>query len=558
MSLSNLKIATRLGIALFVVLFFTALITGIGIWRLNDITNSANEMAKASYKQSLAQEWHKAIATNSVRTFAKAKSQNLEDQKALQKEMDSTSEKVGEIQKELEPLLVTAEGKKLFNEIAEKRKKYSEIRSDIFKLKTEKGEAAKDEINALVESKLVPAQNTYIQTVETFVDWQRKLVKDTNEHVIAVSDSSKIIILSCGILAILLGSLYMWNLSRNITKPLTYAVSVAQTIASGDLTSNIEVRSKDETGQLLLALKEMNASLGSIVSQVRQGTDLIATASTEIASGNLDLSSRTEQQAASLEETASSMEELTSTVKQNADNAKQATQLATSATNISIEGGKVVSQVVGTMQEINDSAKKIVDIISVIDNIAFQTNILALNAAVEAARAGEQGRGFAVVASEVRNLAQKSALAAKEIKQLINNSVEKVEVGSDLVEKAGNTMSEVVQSIKRVNDIMAEISAASNEQASGIEQVNKAVVQMDEVTQQNAALVEEASAASQSMQDEAAKLSQVVGIFKVNGVANRVVATSNKKAPVAKKSVVKTVYSNPKNNVSNDGDWEEF
>jgi len=259
----------------------------------------------------------------------------------------------------------------------------------------------------------------------------------------------------------------------------------------------------------------MNDSLLKIVREVRLGTDTIATASTQIASGNLDLSSRTEEQASSLEETASAMEELTSTVKQNADNARQANQLAVSASAVAQEGGDVVGQVVATMGSINDSSKKIVDIISVIDGIAFQTNILALNAAVEAARAGEQGRGFAVVASEVRSLAQRSAAAAKEIKVLIDDSVEKVTSGSKLVEQAGSTMAEVVGSVRRVTDIVGEISAASQEQSTGIEEVNRAITQMDEVTQQNAALVEEAAAAAQSLQDQAGKLAQVVGVFKL-------------------------------------------
>jgi methyl-accepting chemotaxis protein len=265
------------------------------------------------------------------------------------------------------------------------------------------------------------------------------------------------------------------------------------------------------------ALRDMNGSLVQIVDKVRKGTDTIAMASSEIATGNLDLSTRTEQQASSLEETASSMEELTATVRQNADNARQANQLAATASSVAIKGGSVVSQVVDTMESINASSKKIVDIISVIDGIAFQTNILALNAAVEAARAGEQGKGFAVVASEVRSLAQRSAGAAKEIKALIDDSVGKVGVGSKLVNEAGATMEDIVASIKRVNDIMAEIRAASDEQSSGIEQVNHAITQMDQTTQQNASLVEQAAAAAESMQDQARHLVQVVSVFKVDG-----------------------------------------
>src|SRR5476649_2470769 len=304
-------------------------------------------------------------------------------------------------------------------------------------------------------------------------------------------------------------------LTRKLITSLKEAVKIAQTVAAGDLTYNIEVTSKDETGQLLQALKEMNDSLILIVGQVRTGTDTIATASGQIASGNLDLSSRTEQQASSLEETASSMEELTSTVKQNAANAKQANDLAESASGVALKGGAVVSQVIDTMGSIDASAKKIVDIICVIDGIAFQTNILALNAAVEAARAGEQGRGFAVVASEVRNLAQRSAGAAKEIKTLIDDSAEKTERGTRLVGQAGVTMGEVVDSVRRVTDIMSEIASASQEQSAGIAQVNLSIIEMDGMTQQNASLVEEAAAAAQSLQDQAAELAHVVSIFKL-------------------------------------------
>jgi methyl-accepting chemotaxis protein len=310
-------------------------------------------------------------------------------------------------------------------------------------------------------------------------------------------------------------ALAMW-IARIVSAPLQEAVSLARDVAGGDLTRSIDATTACETGQLLLALQGHDRQSGQqLVGQVRHGTELISTASSEIASGNLDLSSRTEQQAASLEETASSMEELTSTVKQNADNASQANQLAVSASAIAVKGGAVVKEMIDTMGAINGSSRKIVDIIGVIDSIAFQTNILALNAAVEAARAGEQGRGFAVVASEVRNLAQRSAAAAKEIKGLIDDSVNNVDAGSKLVTEAGKTMDDVVSSVRHVTDIMSEIMAATNEQSTGIEQVNQAIGQMDQVTQQNAALVEQAAAASQSMRDQADKLAQVVSVFKL-------------------------------------------
>ncbi|THC46852.1 methyl-accepting chemotaxis protein [Massilia sp. Mn16-1_5] len=369
-----------------------------------------------------------------------------------------------------------------------------------------------------------------------------------------------------------------WLLVRAIVRPLEEAVKIAGAVAQGDLTQRIEVRSNDETGRLMAALRDMNDALVEIVTRVRAGTDTISTASGEIADGNLDLSSRTEQQAGSLEETASSMEELTSTVKQNADNARQANVLAGSASAIAGKGGEVVAQVVETMGSINDSSRKIVDIIAVIDGIAFQTNILALNAAVEAARAGEQGRGFAVVAGEVRNLAQRSAAAAKEIKSLIDDSVGKVQHGSQLVDQAGATMKEIVASVSRVTDIMAEISAASQEQTAGITQVNEAIVQMDQTTQQNAALVEQASAAAQSLQQEAAVLARTVGAFRIEGGAGapaaaaaapvqRPAAVAKPAAPVVRPALAKPAVPKaatqprraPKEVAATAGDgWEEF
>jgi len=361
-------------------------------------------------------------------------------------------------------------------------------------------------------------------------------------------------------------ALALW-IARIVSAPLQQAVAVATAVAGGDLTRTIEVESACETGQLMGALRDMNGNLQRLVSQVRSGTDTIATASAEISAGNQDLSSRTEEQASSLEETASSMEELTSTVKQNADNARQANQLAQSASGIAIKGGDVVGQVVGTMSSINESSRKIVDIISVIDGIAFQTNILALNAAVEAARAGEQGRGFAVVATEVRNLAHRSAAAAKDIKSLISDSVEKVEAGSQLVNQAGATMDEIVASITRVTDIMSEITSASAEQSDGIEQVNVAITQMDQVTQQNAALVEQAAAAAESMQDQAARLSEVVSIFKLGGEA-RVAAPAAASAGVVRKPVAVAAPARvalapkkpakPVKQVADGDEWETF
>ena len=323
------------------------------------------------------------------------------------------------------------------------------------------------------------------------------------------------------LLAVLVGCAVGAAMIRGISAPLGEATAIASRVAAGDLTGRIEARGSNEIGTLLAALSKMKANLAGIVAEVRTGTQTISSASTQIAAGNMDLSERTCGQASSLEQTAASMEELTGTVRQNADNARQANQLAVSASEVAVRGGGLVAQVVDTMGSINESSRKIVDIIGVIDGIAFQTNILALNAAVEAARAGEQGRGFAVVASEVRNLAQRSAGAAKEIKQLIGDSVSKVDSGARLVDEAGVTMKEIVSGIQRVTDIMGEITRASQEQTSGLDQINVAIGQMDSITQQNVALVEEATAAAASLLDQVGVLSGVVDVFVLDGMSGQ-------------------------------------
>jgi len=362
-----------------------------------------------------------------------------------------------------------------------------------------------------------PSHEKWLNSMSKVLIYQKKITNQSMSAAQSTYSSTRLWKMSLAVAVLVLGTFIVWLITRSITHPLRKAQLLASAVSKGDLTQQIDVQSRDEVGQLLQALRDMNSNLSGIVSGVRSTTDAITTSSQQVAAGNSDLSQRTEQQASSLQETASSMEELASTVRQNAENAKQANQLAVNASGVAVRGGQAVGDVVQTMASISTSSKKIVDIISVIEGIAFQTNILALNAAVEAARAGEQGRGFAVVASEVRNLAQRSAAAAKEIKDLIGDSVEKVDAGSKQVDQAGATMEEIVNAVKRVTDIMSEIAAASSEQITGIEQVNKAITQMDEVTQQNAALVEEASASAESMREQANGLYAAVSVFKLNG-----------------------------------------
>ncbi|MFZ6848384.1 methyl-accepting chemotaxis protein [Undibacterium sp. RuRC25W] len=379
-----------------------------------------------------------------------------------------------------------------------------------------------EEAVKLIATQIDPLQQKALLEINKLVDLQDTASMDLRSN--AESSANKLIgaLTAIGVIVLLAGVGFSIILTRSITKPLDDAVQIAKRVAAGELSQRDAADGNDEISELLNALKEMSDNLFNIVSEVRQGTDAIAIASSEISTGNADLSSRTETQAGALEETASSMEQITATVRHNADNARQANDLVTSASNFAVQGGGEVGKVVDTMNSIKESSRKIVDIISVIDGIAFQTNILALNAAVEAARAGEQGRGFAVVASEVRNLAQRSASAAKEIKILIGDSVEKVDSGSRLVDAAGKTMNEIVTSVKHVANIMSEITAAGQEQSTGIEEVNRAITQMDEMTQQNAALVEQAAAAAESMEEQAANLAHAVSAFKLGTQGSQV------------------------------------
>jgi methyl-accepting chemotaxis protein len=517
MNMSNFKIGARLSAAFATLLLLLGVVLFSALWQLGRIDEAKATMVGTNYKAKLAAAWREGVATNSVRTLAKAKANNPADEQALDSEMKAVSAQVSKVQEELEGLVSSEKGKENMRLVAEQRKIYTAVRNETFKRKAELGMT--DEFKKGVDEKLVPEMKKYLASVDNVVTYQDGLFSAANKRIDEVYADSRKFLIALGLFALACGVALGLTLTRSITRPLAHAVALAQQVASGDLTADIRVSSKDEVGVLLSALKGMNESLLKTVSEVRTGTDTIVTASQQIAAGNLDLSARTEQQASSLEETASSMEELTSTVRQNADNAREANALAQNASGIATRGGKVVSQVVETMASINESSKKIADIIAVIDGIAFQTNILALNAAVEAARAGEQGRGFAVVASEVRNLAQRSAAAAKEIRSLITDSVGKVATGGQLVEEAGATMQEIVQGISRVTDIMSGIASASAEQTLGIEQVNAAITQMDDVTQQNAALVEEAAAAATSLEDQAASLAQLVSTFKLDSSA---------------------------------------
>lgn len=421
---------------------------------------------------------------------------------------EESSKRLDALQKQI----VAPQGKAALDKVLQTRAIYR-TQQDSF---TELLKAGKQDEARAMRLREVPAlRQAYVDAVASSVAYQQTLMNESVQEAQSAVTSIRITIWSTLALALVAAALMAMWIIRAITRPLHEAIDISNAIAAGDLTHTFHAAGNNETAQLLHALENMQAGLVRVVGSVRSGSEGVATASAQIAQGNHDLSARTEQQASALEQTAASMEELNSTVRQNADNARQANQLAMSASTVAIQGGESVADVVRTMKDINDSSRRISDIIGVIDSIAFQTNILALNAAVEAARAGEQGRGFAVVAAEVRSLASRSAEAAREIKGLISTSVDRVELGSTQVDRAGQTMTEVVTAIRRVTDIMGEISAASSEQSQGVEQVSEAVTQMDQVTQQNAALVEEMAAAASSLNSQARDLVANVATFKL-------------------------------------------
>ncbi len=514
----SMKIGTKLagGFGLLVALLLA--VTAVTVWRIQIINSHIAEILDdRAVKVALATDAEEATnrQARAIRNVIIGHKDADEVRTSLES-IQKTSADVTAILAKLEPMINTEDGRKLFKAIVDARVPYTKGRDETLAL----AQAGKVEEAGVHLLKTVrPAQNAYLDAVEAYLAEQHRLMTQAGVDVKAEGASIVKAVLAMALLATLLAAVVAFAITRSITRQLggepAEAAEIAASIAQGDLTRPVPVKAGD-TSSLMVNLSTMQASLARVVSEVRQNSESVATASAQIAQGNQDLSGRTEEQASALQQTAATMEQLGTTVRHNADNARQANQLAQGASTVAAQGGEVVGRVVTTMQGINDSSRKIGDIISVIDGIAFQTNILALNAAVEAARAGEQGRGFAVVAGEVRTLAQRSAEAAKEIKTLIGRSVEQVEQGTSLVDQAGKTMGEIVESIRRVSDIVAEISAASAEQSSGVQQVGDAVGQMDQATQQNAALVEESAAAAESLKTQAQSLVQVVAVFKVS------------------------------------------
>jgi methyl-accepting chemotaxis protein len=513
MGLNGLKIATKLWAFIVLVIAAICAVAIVGLLRSASIlADGGRQQAQVEELVQISTEWNGLTMTNAARNQAILLAEGNAVNDSFKEPINATSAQIGELQKKIEAMPLTEADKAQMKKIGDLRKAVIDLRT---KARDAKAGGNVEEAMKIMNAEYLPTMAAYIAAQKEMVELQRKQLAEVKADTEArrMGNTMGILVgLAVIIAAIFAGTAW---LVRSIREPLAQANDLAARIALGDLSSVITTDRADEFGSLLVSLRAMNESLANMVAQVRSSTDSIATASAEIATGNNDLAQRTEQTSSNLQATASSMDNLTNTVQQSADNARQASALAASASSVAQRGGEVVTQVVSTMQEIDASSKKINDIISVIDGIAFQTNILALNAAVEAARAGEQGRGFAVVASEVRSLAGRSAEAAKEIKGLIGTSVEKVESGTKLVTDAGATMQEIVQSVRRVADVIGEITAAANEQSSGIAGVNTAIGNLDQMTQQNAALVEESAAAAESLREQADRMKQAVAVFKV-------------------------------------------
>jgi methyl-accepting chemotaxis protein len=511
----NLRIGHRLAAGFALIIGLVIAMAALGVDRIDAVDHSTelivhDRYVKVALSNTIEHELNKQ-ARNLRNALITSDKHEVDDDLA---QVEASAKEIVHSLEKLQAIVYTEKGKQQLGVIVQARSSYLEAQGELIKM-IRAGQI--DAGREFLFKQLRPQQLPYMNAVEAMTELQAKGMEEFAVEAAAQTRSAKVWMAAIAGAAVLLAATIGFVLTRSITRPIGEAVKVAQTVAAGDLSSQIDVVSRDETGQLLAALKAMNDSLLGVVGTVRESSDSIATGTRQIATGNADLSQRTEEQASNLQQTAASMEQLTETVKQNADVAKQATQLAGSASDAAVRGGAAVSQVVETMEEISASSKKISDIIGVIDGIAFQTNILALNAAVEAARAGEQGRGFAVVAAEVRSLAQRSAGAAKEIKGLIGDSVTKVETGSRLVSDAGETMDDIVAQVKRVSDLLGEMGAAAHEQTIGIDQVNGAVTQLDQVTQQNAALVEESAAAAASLDEQAKRLVQAVSAFRLRG-----------------------------------------
>lgn len=528
MRIKDLKLGIRLGVAFGLLLLITMVIAALGVMSVTALQHSNEHIATSELKrQGIVHQWQTDIQMNWLRTEAFLKASDAQYASKLKKDMSAVVEVQSKRMQEVRGYLLPGKETQLYEQVIAARDAYRVKRTELVKAK----EAGQD-MAAQADTVLAPVFQNYAGMLQALTQTLDEDVADSLKDTTAKAVASIAWIGGSSVVAILAGLFLAWLTTHSITAPVQQAVQATSAIAAGDLATPIPKGAKDEPGQLLNELAHMRSKLADIVANVRQSAESVSTASAEISQGNHDLSARTERQASALQQTAASMEELGSTVKQNSDSAQQANKLARDANDVALQGGNVVTQVVETMKGINDSSKRIADIISVIDGIAFQTNILALNAAVEAARAGEQGRGFAVVASEVRGLASRSAEAAKEIKELISASVSRVEQGTALVDKAGHTMTEVVQSIRRVTEIVSEISAASSEQSEGVGQVGEAVMQMDQTTQQNAALVEEMAAAASSMKTQALDLVQLVSVFQLGAAGSSAPMPAATRAPV--------------------------